>query len=114
MATAIRRSCGESIDYTPGSAVAAGDVVVQSTLVGVAERDIPANTLGALAIEGLFQFPKAAATTVSVGAKVYWDSTAVSVVATASTTVTTPYLGKAVEAGTTSMTTLQVVLGAQG
>ena len=50
---------GSSIDYTPGAAVAAGDVVVQGDLVGVAKLDIPANVLGALAVTGVFDFPKA-------------------------------------------------------
>lgn len=66
---------GESIDYTPGSAVAAGDVVVQGDLVGVAKKDIKANELGALAVEGVFDFPKAtgASTAIAVGKTVYWD-----------------------------------------
>ena len=45
---------GRYVDYTPASAVAAGAVVVQVDLVGVAVRDIPANTLGVLAVEGQF------------------------------------------------------------
>ena len=51
---------GNAIDYTPGADVSAGDVVVQGDLVGVAKRDISANTLGALAVAGVFDFPKAA------------------------------------------------------
>jgi len=51
---------GNSVDYTPSSPVAAGDVVVQGNLVGVATRPIPANTLGALAVSGVFEFAKAA------------------------------------------------------
>ena len=67
---------GRYVDYTPASAVAAGAVVVQADLVGVAVRDIPANTLGALATEGVFSFPKAtgASTAIAVGATVYWAS----------------------------------------
>ncbi len=66
---------GESIDYTPGSDVAAGDVIVQGELVGVAKKDITANVLGALAVEGVFDFPKATggSTAIAVGANVYWD-----------------------------------------
>ena len=33
------RQDGAAIDYTPGTDVAAGDVVVQGELVGVAKRD---------------------------------------------------------------------------
>ena len=75
MATATFRHEGAAIDYTPGAAVAAGDVVVQGDLIGVANIDIPANTLGALAVEGVFDFPKATGvgTAISAGATVYWD-----------------------------------------
>ena len=66
---------GKAIDYTPGSAVAAGDVVVQGELVGVAKQPIVANVLGALAVTGLFDFPKATGggTAITAGANVYWD-----------------------------------------
>jgi predicted RecA/RadA family phage recombinase len=65
----------EAIDYTPSSAVAAGQVVVQGDLIGVAKRPIAANTLGALATEGIFDFPKAtgAGSGIAVGTTVYWD-----------------------------------------
>ena len=58
MATAKFIQTGDSIDYTPGSAVTAGDVVVQEELVGVAKLDIVANVLGALAVVGytLYEF----------------------------------------------------------
>ena len=75
MATATFVHDGNSIDYTPGSAVAAGDVVVQGELVGVAKTPIAASALGALAIAGVFDFPKATggSTAIAAGAKVYWD-----------------------------------------
>jgi len=75
MATATFIHDGNSIDYTPGSAVAAGDVVVQGELVGVAKTPIAASARGALAIAGVFDFPKAtgASTAIAAGAKVYWD-----------------------------------------
>ncbi len=66
---------GSSIDYTPGADVAAGDVVVQGDLVGIAKSPIAASALGALAVTGVFDFPKATGggTAVSAGATVYWD-----------------------------------------
>ena len=75
MATATFVHDGNAIDYTPGSDVSAGDVVVQGELVGVAKRDIPANTLGALAVTGVFDFPKTAGIgeAITAGANVYWD-----------------------------------------
>jgi predicted RecA/RadA family phage recombinase len=66
---------GNSVDYTPGSAVTAGAVVVQGELVGVAKVDIPAGTLGALAVAGVFDFPKATGSAITAGALCYWDAT---------------------------------------
>jgi len=75
MATAVYRQEGDSIDYTPAAAVAAGDVVVQNDLVGVAVLDIAANALGALRVAGVFDFPKAtgAGSAIAAGESVYWD-----------------------------------------
>ena len=66
---------GKSIGYTPGSDVTAGDVVVQGELIGVAKVDIPAGRLGALAVVGVFDFPKATGvgTGIAAGANCYWD-----------------------------------------
>lgn len=69
---------GDAIDYTPTADVAAGDVVVQADLVGVAKLDILANTLGSLSVVGVFDFPKAtgAGTALATGTTVYWDDAA--------------------------------------
>lgn len=66
---------GAAVDYTPGGDLAAGDVVVQGDLVGVTKRAVPANTLGALHVEGVFDFPKATGggSAIGVGLDVYWD-----------------------------------------
>ncbi len=64
---------GDTIDYTPGSAVTAGAVIVLGAIVAIATQDIPANTLGALAIRGHFRFPKIDALAISAGDKLYWD-----------------------------------------
>ncbi len=66
---------GNSIDYVPGSAVGAGQIVVQGDLVGIAKLDIVANTLGALAVSGVFELPKATGSgeAIDAGASVYWD-----------------------------------------
>lgn len=68
---------GAALDYTPGADVAAGDVVVQSELVGVAVRPILANEPGSLAVEGVFEFAKASGggVTFSTGDNAYWDDT---------------------------------------
>ena len=73
---ATYKQAGKAIDFTPGADVASGDVVVQGELVGVAKLDIKTGVLGALAVEGVFEFPKAAGagSAISAGANVYWDA----------------------------------------
>ncbi len=63
---------GEAIDYTPNADVPAGKVVVVGARVGVSKVPIPANTLGALATEGLFDAVKVNGV-INDGAAVYWD-----------------------------------------
>lgn len=67
---------GNAIDYTPVEDVSAGDVVIQNDLVGVAKVDIPANTLGALTVTGVFEFPKATGggESIAAGQFCYWDA----------------------------------------
>ena len=71
------RSQGRSVDYTPVAAVAAGAVVVQSTLVGIAPQAIAAGALGRLDVEGIFRFPKSdeSGSAIAAGDKCYWDAT---------------------------------------
>lgn len=73
MAKAIYFQKGEAIDYRPETAVAAGEIVVQGKLVGITRLDIPAGTLGSLAVTGVFKVAKASATTFAAGAEVYFD-----------------------------------------
>ena len=98
---------GNSIDYTPGSAVTAGPVVVQGELVGVAKVDIPANTLGALAVKGVFDFPKATGggSAITAGANCYWNAAAQQ----ATTTATgNKLIGKCVRAAVDADTTVRI------
>ena len=66
---------GNHIDFTPAVFVAAGSVVVQGELVGIADLDIPADRKGALAVAGVYLFTKAAGggTAIPVGADVFYD-----------------------------------------
>lgn len=63
----------QAIDYTPSSAVAAGQVVVQGSMIGVAKTPIAANVLGALAVRGIFDVVKANEQ-ITLGAALYWDA----------------------------------------
>jgi predicted RecA/RadA family phage recombinase len=64
---------GESIDYTPSSAVIAGQVVVLGSMIGVAKTAIAANALGALGVKGIFDVVKANEQQ-ALGAALYWDA----------------------------------------
>ena len=71
MATFVHE--GKYIDHIPGADVAAGAVVVQGDLVGVAPQAIAANTLGSLTVEGVFDVARVTGvgTGITAGAKVY-------------------------------------------
>jgi len=101
------RHDGISVDYTPAAAVTAGDVVVQNELVGVAKKDIAANALGALAVSGVFDFPKGttSGSAIAAGKNVYWDDT--NDVAT-ETAGSNKLIGKTVAAATDTDTTVRV------
>lgn len=78
MATATFVHHGDSIDYTPSADITAGNVIVQNDLVGIAKRDMPANTPGAIEVAGVFDLPKATGggTAIDAGLDVYWDAAA--------------------------------------
>lgn len=103
-------SKGDAIQYTPTSAVTAGDVIVLGSLVGVATEDIAANALGSLVVEGVFEFPKAvtSADAIAVGAKVYWDDSGEVVTTTAGSLKVAGYT---IEAAAASTATILVKLG---
>jgi predicted RecA/RadA family phage recombinase len=108
------------VDYTPAADVAFGAVVVQGTLAGVALLPIPANVKGALAIEGVFDFPKAttAGSGQAAGTKMYWDAAnqvAVPNQVGAGNAGPNPFLGKleivTVDADTTARIVMESVAG---
>lgn len=96
---------GDVVDYTPASAVAAGDVVVIGSLVGVAPRAIAANALGSLAIEGVWEMPCATGATGAQGSAINWYAT--SGVAHASTGTAA---GKLAKARVAADTTVHVII----
>ena len=68
----VRLAPGDTIDYTPGADVAAGDVILQGLLHGVATQDIPNGILGSLFIDGRIRIVKINEE-ITAGALVYWD-----------------------------------------
>lgn len=109
MPTAVFVQQGDQIDYTPSAAVAAGDMVVQGDLVGVAKQPIAADALGALAVSGVFDFPKAtgAGSGIAAGVTVYWDA-AEKVAKTDSEAGANKLIGKTVAAAGDSDATVRV------
>ena len=99
------------VDYTPGSAVSAGDVVVFDNCVRIAHDDIAASRLGALgAANGVYNVAKDSSNFSTAGGDVFWNATGNPVGGTAgsgaaTTTNTGVWIGKCVStAGTTAPT----------
>lgn len=97
---------GKAVDYRPSAAVAAGDVVVEGALVGVAPLDIAAGELGAIARSGVYDVSKGNKA-FAVGAVAYWDATLKQVV----DVTTKPRLGVVVREASASDPTVRVSLG---
>lgn len=64
-------SIGDRINHTPSGNVSAGHVVAVGGLLGVATEAIPANTLGTLNVEGIFELKLASGKTFTRGDAVY-------------------------------------------
>jgi predicted RecA/RadA family phage recombinase len=107
------------VDYTPGSAVTGGDVIVNGDTIGIAKRDIAASSLGSVATEGVFDVVKVTGA-ISDRADVYWDADGDPVSGTAGSGAasTDPsvgnYLGKAVAAALSGDERVRVELAPAG
>ena len=98
---------GKYIDHTPAGALASGDVVVQGDLVGVVLRPLAAGELGALAVDGVFDFAKNTGVAFTVGTILYWDDTNNVVTSTATGN---KQIGKVVSAAASADTTVRMRL----
>lgn len=69
---------GKTINYlnTGDADIKYGEVVVLTDIVGVAASDIPAGTLGAVTLSGVFEVKATTAAAFTVGQKLYWDASA--------------------------------------
>lgn len=101
---------GKYLDYTPEAAVEAGDVVIVGSIVGVANRPIPAGETGAIATEGVFEIEKDG-NAITAGATVYYDAGAGKATATATSNTA---LGVAVAAAEAEDAYVRVKLGVIG
>ena len=100
---------GENIDYRPETNVRAKTIVPFPGFVGITRLDIRAGELGALAVTGVFESPKAAEA-IDVGEAVYYD--AENGVATKEKTAI--YLGVAVYNAQASSEFVYYLLNARG
>lgn len=107
MAEATFVQSGQSIDYTPAGAVAAGEVIEQVNLIGIAVRALAANEAGTLQVNGIFDFLKTASLVVNLGDLIYWDDTTNFANKTSASNM---LIGKAVKASASAETTVRVRL----
>ena len=110
---------GETLDYFPTENVENGAVVSLGNRIGVAAAPISAGEQGAVHVVGVFAMKKANTEEIKQGAAVYYDTDADVITATASkeegegaskTTVNNTPAGYAVEAATTTATSVLVKL----
>lgn len=67
---------GDVVDYTPGSAAAAGDIAFLGTIAGQVVLDTAANELGSLRIEGVIELTKEnVSDVIAAGDACLWDAT---------------------------------------
>lgn len=108
MSESTYHSEGVLIDYTPGTAKAAGDIEFHGDIAGQVVTDLAANEKGALRIEGVVSLTKASGTVFAAGAVVHWDNTNELAVASE----TDGIVGRAVGGGADGQTYVLVKLNA--
>ena len=110
---------GETLDYFPTENVENGAVVSLGTRIGVAAAPISAGEQGAVHVVGVFAMTKANTEEIKLGTAVYYDAATDKITTTASkeegegaskTTVNNTPAGYAVEAATTTATSVLVKL----
>mgnify|MGYP002079327829 CR=1 FL=1 len=104
---ALYVSPGDAIDYTPGSALDAGEIVIVGELAGFTKTPIAAGTVGALHLRGIVEWPKAAGGggTFAAGDFVYWDGS------TTTTSSGDDLIGRAVAAAANGASSVRVLFG---
>lgn len=113
---AVYRLDGDAIDYTPASALTAGDVVEVGNRAYIAQVDAAADEKTALSADGVWDVPKASGA-VSAGDNIYWDNNGDPNSGTAGTGAATTtasgntQLGRAVADAGSSDTYVRVRLG---
>lgn len=72
----MKISGGGQIQHTPGSDLAAGDVVEFADMIGVVDSAIAAGALGSVSVSGLYELPRVSAvlTAIPAGTVIDWDT----------------------------------------
>lgn len=98
---------GSALTIPAPAAVASGGVVQAGSIIGIATGGATAGQPVDVIVTGVFQLPKVAANTFTLGAPVYWDATAKLATTTASGNTK---IGVAVEAAAASTGTVKLRL----
>ncbi len=109
---------GGNLNYTnaSGSSIAAGTLVIEGKIVGIAAMPIETSETGTITTRGVFEFEKDN-TTIAVGDTVYYDAENDKATASADngqsggSNKTYPAIGIATEAAATAVTTVKVKIG---
>lgn len=100
---------GDVLALTPAAAVASGvGYLFGTALFGVAETDVAISTEGSFRVRGVVEIAKTSALAISVGDRLFWDSTNKVV---NKTTTAQQCVGIAVEAAANPSATVKVLLG---
>ena len=101
---------GDVLDYTnTGAPIPSGGVVVMGKRIGVALADIPTNSVGSVAVTGVWTLPRLVTDDTAVGEVLYWDAVNNRVTETAGAL---PLAGYAAAAAGVNVTTARVKINA--
>lgn len=113
MAEALFLNPGISVDYTPDTAVTAGEVrQLPDGRAGFASNAIAAGALGALTVSGVVEVAKTATMVMLKGSRVFWDASANKAHLLQADATTDFYLGIVQETASSAATTVKVALNA--
>jgi predicted RecA/RadA family phage recombinase len=64
---------GDIVDHIPTTDLPIGTVVVLGAMIGIAHRTIPANALGSLALDGIWDLPISPTLVIPAWSPVWWN-----------------------------------------
>jgi predicted RecA/RadA family phage recombinase len=113
MAEALYLNPGVSVDYTPTTAVTAGEVrQLPDGRAGFASNAIDAGDKGALTVSGIVEVEKTATMVMLKGSRVFWDASTNKAHLLQVTNTTDFYLGIVQETAASAATTVKVAINA--